>query len=251
VNYYFSVLVYRALSLNNLSIETYGSFEHEQQVQWQTWGGNFNHFVRTDTVRVSDDTGKWSNALINERLIATFTSFSHRGPSHTYRLAPEPDCGWRLCRVGRDIEWSECSNYVWCANELIVGIILPGSGLGAPPMSQRCRLMTQSVILPKEPFRLGSHKYSFIFANRLSRTSLPSIPTLDDVTSAYFHSWDSLLSCRVLDEWPTSRTSSSGARNFPFIGNLLSMPSHTRMGDIASGWQTTQSVIDSLISDWF
>ena len=63
--------------------------------------------------------------------------------------------------------------------------------------------------------------------------------------SARFNSYHSDCLCRVLDEWPTSRTkSSSRAQKVPFDRKPSFNAQHTRMGDICEVGTRIQSVMD-------
>ena len=81
---------------------------------------------------------------------------------------------------------------------------------------------------------MSSTQYSFILC----------LPT-DDVPSVYLDSWSSYRLCRVLDEWPTSRTtSSSGSQKAPFYRKPSFDAQNTRMGDVCEVETRTQSVVD-------
>ena len=82
---------------------------------------------------------------------------------------------------------------------------------------------------------IPTHLAVFILTRHiiLTLSEVPVVLRVDDAPSACLHSWNAYCLCCVLDEWPTSRTtSSSRAQKAPIYWKPSSNAHHTRMGGI-------------------
>lgn len=81
-------------------------------------------------------------------------------------------------------------------------------------------------------------------ASQRSYVDLLSLPTNHDDSSACLDSRNSDCLCRILDEWPASRSQpSTGAQKTPFYWEPSLNAQYTRLGDVCEVGKRTQSVI--------